>query len=212
MTKSHSTKFQISRASEMFTGIIQEQGKVVDLKRMANLMVLKLKASKIHRTLKEGDSMAVDGVCLTVTGIRKGILTFDLMRETLLTTTLGLLKKNRAVNLEPALKWGDRLGGHFVTGHVDRMIRLQRIQRKKNFVELIFELDRFLSRFIVPKGSVCINGVSLTVGQRKAKSFSVFLIPFSLKVTNLGQLKPGDTVNIEVDLLAKYLFSFPGKK
>ena len=149
--------------------------------------------------------MAVDGVCLTVTECHNGILAFDLMKETLEKTTLKSFAPGCRVNLERALKLSDRLGGHFLTGHVDAIGILRAKIILKNYVELRIGLKERLMRYIVPKGSIAVDGVSLTVGENpRGKTFSVYLIPYTLKATTLGQKGISDQVNIETDILAKY--------
>ncbi len=191
----------------MFTGIVEEMGRVASLTKQKNLAVLNIKARKVIKGIKKGDSIAVNGVCLTVTSLKSGVLTFDLMKETLVTSALKNLKKDSAVNLERALKVDDRLSGHVVTGHIDGAAKVLNVIKKENYIELILSLDKNLKRYIVAKGSVCLDGVSLTVGKVSAKVFSVYLIPFTHKVTTLGTKKVGDLVNVEADVLAKYVLN-----
>ncbi len=191
----------------MFSGIIEELGKVAGVSHKKNLSVLKISTRKIRKGLKLGDSVAVNGTCLTISKIEKHILSFDLMKETLEKTTLGLLNVSDPVNLERALAVSDRLSGHFVTGHTDNMCRIKNIVSLENYLELQIELKKDLRQYIVPKGSVSVDGVSLTVGKVAKDYFSVYLIPFTLKVTNLGIKKTGDSVNIETDVLAKYILN-----
>lgn len=190
---------------DMFTGIIEETGIVKGIKDQNNLAHLEIQALKISKEVKKGESAAIDGVCLTVANIKKNILFFDIIKETLDKTTLGGLRVGSKVNLERALKVGDRLSGHFVTGHIDAVgIIKRRIHCGKN-IELQISLEKKLRRYLVPKGSICLDGVSLTAGEVKKKSFSVHLIPFTKQVTTLGLKQEGDRVNIETDILAKYL-------
>ncbi len=189
----------------MFTGIVEAQGVVKDLTKEKNLFVLKISASKIFKGTKKGDSICVNGVCLTVSSIQQKKLSFDIMRETILRTGLKNLKKRDSVNLERALTARSRFGGHFVTGHVDDVGVITACIKQKNYVEQRVHIHPKLMRFIVPKGSVCIEGVSLTVGEVKKDYFSVYLIPFTLRYTTLGVKKSGDTVNVEVDILARYV-------
>ncbi len=192
----------------MFTGLIEEQGRVELLERKRNFFVLKISAPKILKGTKIGDSISIDGVCLTVVQIKKPwSLNFEMMKETLEKTTLQNLKRRSLVNLERALKAGNRLGGHFVSGHVDGVGTIQKIIKEKNYVEFRISSNKNLKRFLVPKGSVAIDGVSLTIGNVNSKSFSIYLIPYTLKLTTLGIKKEGDRVNIETDLLAKYILS-----
>ena len=193
----------------MFTGIIEEIGVVASLIKERNLFVLAVKTTKTLPGTKAGDSVAVEGVCLTVTKIKGQILTFDIMKETIESSTLKSLRTGHKVNLERALKATSRFGGHFVTGHVDTVGKLKRVTQRKNFVELHISAAPKILKVIVPKGSVAVNGVSLTVGQVWRGEFSVYLIPFTLRASTLGKIQTGDGLNIETDILAKY---FLGKK
>ena len=191
----------------MFTGIIEEMGVVQSLTRKGQLALLTVKAKKVLSGTKPGDSVAIDGVCLTVTKALKNTLVFDIMLESLKVTALGNLKTGERVNLERALKFGDRLGGHFVTGHVDAVLKIQKIVKTGKFIECQFAMDKAVAPYLVPKGSITVHGISLTVGRVTKTLFSVYLIPFTLKVTNLGAKKAGDFVNVETDVLAKYIFN-----
>ena len=189
----------------MFTGIVEEQGFVEDIKKRKNLCVLKLRVRRIASGLKKGDSVCVSGVCLTVTNIRQRVLTFDIMLETIRRSNLKELQRGSRVNLERALKAGGRFDGHFVTGHVDAVGTVTARSQRPNYVQFWIRADKRLYRFIVPKGSVCVDGVSLTVGEVKRGGFSVYLIPHTLKPTTFGTKRIGDKVNIEVDIIARYL-------
>lgn len=189
----------------MFTGIVEEQGMIEKIINKKNLAVLTLKADKVINGTKQGDSIAIDGVCLTVTAKQGRNLTFDIMKETLSATTLKNVHPGQKVNLERALTMNDRLGGHFVTGHIDGTGVIKKKIFKENYAEYHVMLNKSLARYIVPKGSVCIDGVSLTVGEVKGPRFSVYLIPHTLEVTTFGTKKISDKVNIETDILAKYV-------
>ena len=191
----------------MFNGIVEETGVVERIDHRKNLSVLKVRARKVFKGVRKGDSIAVDGVCLTVTDAASHVLTFDLMRETLVKTSLGKLKPADRVNLERALKVGGRISGHFVAGHVDAVGRVEAKVSAANYTELRVRLPKTLRRYIAPKGSVCLDGVSLTVGEVKKDYFSVYLIPLTLRVTTLGLKREGDGVNIEVDILARYILN-----
>jgi len=191
----------------MFNGIIEEIGVVEQINFKKNLSILKVRAQKISKGVKPGASIAVDGTCLTVTGAKSNVLTFDIMRESLLATTLGSLKKKTKVNLERALKANGRIDGHFVTGHVDTIGVIKKKVIQTNYIELRIELTKDVKRAIVPKGSICLDGVSLTIGEVKKLYFSVYLIPFTKQATTLGSKKKGDKVNIETDVLAKYVLN-----
>ena len=191
----------------MFNGIVEEIGIVAALEHQKNLSVLKVRARKVLKGTRLGDSIAVDGVCLTVTDKKKDILAFDMMRETVDKTSLGRLRHGDKVNLERALKAGGRISGHFVTGHVDDVGRIEGKIAETNYTELSIRLPKGLDKYIVPKGSVCLDGVSLTVGKVQRNSFTVYLIPFTKQITTLGAKKKGDWVNIETDILAKYVLN-----
>lgn len=178
----------------MFTGIVQAVGRIEFLHphRVAT-------GALPLGDVKVGDSVCVQGCCLTVVRKAKGRLWFDVSKETLrVTAGLDWLGP---VNLEKSLALGDRLGGHLVTGHVDGVGRLV----KKKGSEYTFEAPKSLARYIARKGSICVDGVSLTVNRVKGRTFEVNLIPHTLKVTTLGRLEKGDTVNLEIDLLARYI-------
>jgi riboflavin synthase len=178
----------------MFTGIVQAIGRIEFL-HPHRIATGKLPLGDV----KIGDSICVQGCCLTVIRKAKGRLWFDVSKETLrVTTGLDWMKE---VNLEKSLALGDKLGGHLVTGHVDGVGRVARIKGS----EYSFEAPRDLARYIARKGSVCVDGVSLTVNRVKGRRFEVNLIPHTLKVTTLGRLKKGDAVNLEVDLIARYV-------
>lgn len=189
----------------MFTGIVEEQGFVEALTQKPNLCVLKVRTRKIAAGVKVGDSICVSGVCLTVTSSRQMALSFDIMLETIRATGLKGLHHGSRVNLERALKVNSRFDGHFVTGHVDATGAIVDRIQKKNYVELRITVPESLRRFIVPKGSICVDGVSLTVGEVTPKYFSVYLIPHTLKVTTFGLKRAGDKVNLEADILARYI-------
>jgi len=152
-----------------------------------------------------GDSISVQGVCLTVTR-KRGVCFFaDISLETLSKTTLGRLRVGSRVNLEPSLRAGDALGGHLVSGHVDAVARLCRLEPDGRSRRLAFELPGALTRFVAPKGSICVNGVSLTVNQVDGRQFDVNIIPHTHEVTTLSELQVGDEVNIEIDVIARYV-------
>ena len=191
----------------MFTGIIEEMGVVEGITAKKNLSVLSVRAKKVLKGVKQGTSIAVNGVCLTVTDVKRDVLIFDIMRETLLKTNLGALGPKDHVNLERALKANGRIDGHFVSGHVDDMGRVTARITGENYTELRINIKKDLMKYIAPKGSVCLDGVSLTIGEVKKTYFSVYLIPFTLEVTTLGVMKKGYKVNIETDILAKYILN-----
>lgn len=189
----------------MFTGIIEAQGSVLKLVRRKNLFVLKIECQRIVKGTKVGDSVAIDGVCLTVTRRDGNTFDFDLMQETITTTTLKYLRPGSQVNLERAIKVGGRLGGHFVTGHVDGVGTVKNKATKANYAEFQIACKPKLILSLVPKGSVCVDGISLTVGGVSGNVFAVYLIPHTLEVTTLGAKEILDRVNVETDILAKYV-------
>ncbi len=194
----------------MFTGIIEAASQVVSLVKKENLFVLAVKKPAAFNDVRIGDSIANDGVCLTVTSIKNGCFYFDLMKETLDATTLKHWKAGGVVNLERALKAESRIGGHFVTGHVDAIGVISDVRTLTNYVEYRISIPKALMRYVVPKGSVAVDGISLTVGEVKKKWFAVYFIPHTLAVTGIGSRVPGDKVNIETDLLAKYILKSKG--
>ncbi len=189
----------------MFTGIIEDKGKVVKVRPAKNLLTLTIEAPKIFQGSREGDSISVDGACLTISKLSRGAASFDVMKETIDKTTLKYLKSESIVNLEPALMVNRRVGGHFVLGHVDGVGIIKKKLVKENFVEYEIAVDKNLMRYIVSKGSVCVDGISLTVGKIRPNSFSVYIVPYTLKETTLKNKKLNDKVNIETDILAKYI-------
>ena len=190
----------------MFTGIIIASGRLVSVAERGGDLDLGIDAAALGMgRIAIGDSVSVQGVCLTATRIEGTAFHADVSRETLAKTTLGALKSGARVNLEPSLRAGDALGGHLVSGHVDAVGRLVRLEEDARSRRLQFELPEPLMRFVAPKGSICIDGVSLTVNDGEGRRFEVNIIPHTGEVTTLGELKSGDPVNIEIDLIARYL-------
>ena len=191
----------------MFTGIIENIGTIKGIDSKKNLMVFTIDLGPLGRKTRLGDSVAISGVCLTVAAKKGRLATFDLMKETIEKTSLGSLVVGGKVNLELALQAGSRMGGHFVTGHVDEKTVIKDIVHEKNWVALRIGISRDNRKYIAPKGSVTVDGISLTTGKVGRDYFEVYLIPYTLKVTTLGLKKAGDSVNIETDILAKYLLN-----
>lgn len=189
----------------MFTGLIEEVGHIAAIRHGSHSAELDIQCAKVHLDAAIGDSIAVSGICLTLTAAQSTGFTAAAMAETLSRTTLGSLTAGSPVNLERALRLRDRLGGHLVSGHVDAIARVADITKDGIARILTLEAPAHLSRLIACKGSVCIDGVSLTVIERVGERFSVGLIPHSAGATTLGSLKPGSRVNLECDLLARYL-------
>jgi len=191
----------------MFSGIVENIGVIERIKKDGNLSTIRIRPKSKLSGLKKGDSVSISGVCLTLTELKGTSLTFDVMKETFDKTTLGNMKLKDFVNLERALKVSDRINGHFVTGHVDGVGKVSRIVKDKNYIEFHVKAPRSVLSYIVTKGSVSIDGVSLTVGKVGKSHFSFYLIPYTDDMTTLGRKKEGDSVNIETDILAKYILN-----
>lgn len=192
----------------MFTGIVEAQGTVKCAKRRAGVLDLEVDAPSIARELKVGDSVAVNGVCLTATSSGRRRFGAQAVPETLALTTLGSLDKNQQVNLELAVRMSDRLGGHLVQGHVDGIAIAVRIEHEEGARRIWFQVDPMLLRYMVPKGSVTLDGVALTLVEVGRSSFQVAIIPHTFQTTTLGAIKQSSAVNVEVDLIAKYVERF----
>jgi riboflavin synthase len=189
----------------MFTGLIREVGAVVSLAGGDAGVRLVVAAPEAAAAAAPGDSISVDGVCLTVVEVGKGRLGFDAVPETLARTSLQTLEQGSRVNLEPALRAGEPLGGHYVQGHVDGIGTVRSVEPEGDGRRLWFDADEALLRYLVEKGSVAVQGTSLTVAALDDSGFAVALIPHTLGATTLGSLEAGDPVNLEVDVLAKYV-------
>ena len=195
----------------MFTGIIEEVGHIKSLHRGAKSFTLEVEAEKVLEGTLVGDSIATNGVCLTVTSLTGHGFTADVMPETVSRTALGELVSGSPVNLERALSLQTRLGGHIVSGHIDGTGRIADRRQDDTALWLTIECDSKLLRYIIEKGSVTLQGVSLTVARVDARSFAVSLIPHTQAATTLHQAKVGDLVNIENDIIAKYVEKLLGK-
>jgi riboflavin synthase len=195
----------------MFTGIVQAIGTISALHARQGDLELEISPGDLNLAeSKAGDSVAVSGVCLTIARRTQGGFVADVSRETLACTTLGEAAVGRAVNLELALRAGEPMGGHLVAGHVDGVGRLVARREDGRSWRFDFEIPAALARYVAPKGSICIDGVSLTVNEVDGARFGVNLIPHTLTITTLGTLGMGDRVNVEVDLLARYLERLAG--
>jgi riboflavin synthase len=196
----------------MFTGIVQETGTVEKIERGAKSILLTVRARTSARGLKLGGSLAVNGCCLTAAKIsareKSKLIRFDLLAETWKRTNLQFLKTSSPVNLERPLRAGGEFGGHFVTGHVDGMGKIMRWEKSGTDHVLEIAAPREILRYVIQKGSVAIDGISLTVAGAGRKSFCVWIIPHTLKITALRERKIGDAVNLEADLLGKYAEKF----
>ncbi|UNM97182.1 riboflavin synthase [Ignatzschineria rhizosphaerae] len=189
----------------MFTGIIEERGEIVAIAHSANISRLTFKAKTVLEDVKLGDSIAVNGVCLTVTDFTNESFKADVMPETLKRTGFDQYQKGTLVNLERALRVGDRLGGHMVSGHIDGGAKLLKIDDLGDIKELTFELKVPHEGLIIPKGSIAIDGISLTIISVTDRTFKVGIIPHTFDHTNLQKLKIGGRINIEFDMVGKYI-------
>jgi riboflavin synthase len=190
----------------MFTGIILATGRVTSIAQRSGDLELGVAAAGLDLSrIAIGDSVSVQGVCLTVTRKEDASFFADVSRETMAKTTLGSLRVGSRVNLEPSLRAGDALGGHLVSGHVDAVGKLRQADQDARSWRLDFEVPEGFARFVAPKGSICVDGVSLTVNGVDGRRFDVNIIPHTLAVTTLGELRVGDEVNIEIDVVARYL-------
>lgn len=189
----------------MFTGLVEETGTVVAVELAARSARLIVSAPLVHQDAHLGDSIAVNGCCLTVVAQEEDQLTFDAVPETLDRTNLGALTPGARVNLERPLAVGARLGGHFVQGHIDGVGVVRVVTPEENAVVIEIEMPSPLRRYFVEKGSVAVDGVSLTIADVRPETFTVWTIPHTREVTTLGEREPGDRVNLECDLLGKYM-------
>ncbi|MEU9376821.1 riboflavin synthase [Streptomyces sp. NPDC048255] len=189
----------------MFTGIVEELGEVAAVEQLAEASRFRLRGPLVTEGAKHGDSIAVNGVCLTVVDTADGEFTADVMQETLNRSSLGALTQGSRVNLERPMALGGRLGGHLVQGHVDGTGEILSRTPSEHWEIVRVALPANLSRYVVEKGSITVDGVSLTVVEAAADWFSISLIPTTLALTTLGIKQPGDPVNLEVDVLAKYV-------
>ena len=192
----------------MFTGIVEEVGNILQIDRGSKSSVLHIGGKLIFDDLKIGDSVAVNGVCLTVTTLSSNSFTADVMSETLSRSSLGTLTRNSPVNLERAMAANGRFGGHIVSGHIDGTGTIESIKKDDNAVWYSIKASEKLMRYIVEKGSIAIDGISLTVARVTKDAFSVSIIPHTIKATILGTKSTGDMVNLENDVVGKYIERF----
>ena len=189
----------------MFTGIIEEVGVIKNIKMGAKSAVITIQANTVMEDIHLGDSIAMNGVCMTVTSFDKNSYSVDVMHETLRRTNLGALKGGSRVNLERAMAADGRFGGHIVAGHVDGTGVITSMKQDDNAVWIDIETDASVLKYIVEKGSITIDGISLTVAQVDSRSFAVSVIPHTGMHTTLLEKKPGDSVNLETDMIGKYV-------
>ena len=192
----------------MFTGLIIELGEVTTVGRRTQNAQLAIKGRTILADIAIGDSIAINGVCLTVTSIERDVVSFDVSGETLKSTNLGDLKRGDKVNLEPSLRPNSKMGGHFVTGHIDGIGRLRSRRVEGNAERIEIEAPADVLHYLVRKGSVAVDGISLTVVDLLKDAFSIVIIPHTASLTTIGFKRIGDTVNLEPDILAKYVAKF----
>jgi len=196
----------------LFTGIIVELGEVVSLSRKPSGASLAVSAHTLAQDAALGDSIAINGACLTVVSLQDSILAFDLSDETLRSANLGQLKHGDRVNLEPSLRADGKLGGHFVTGHVDAVGRIRSKNLSGDTFEITIEVPEKVTGLLVEKGSIALDGISLTVVGVSRDSFSVVIIPHTARLTTLGFKSAGATVNLEADIIGKYVARFLDRK
>lgn len=196
----------------MFTGIIEEKGTVVSVRKGSVSSRITFSASVVLSDAHEGDSIAVNGVCLTATGISENTFTADVMAETMRRSSLGSLKSGDKVNMERAMLCGGRFGGHIVSGHIDGTGTVVSLKREENAVWVTVSADSSLLKYIVEKGSVALDGISLTVASVSEKEFKVSIIPHTGSETTLLSKRPGDIINIECDMIGKYVEKLMGFK
>ena len=189
----------------MFTGLIEKVGSVAAVDTTKNSRQLKIIAPGLAKKMRHGDSLAVNGCCLTVTSRRGDGLVFNLLDETIARTNLKKLRRSDAVNLERAVAAGERFGGHLVQGHIDCVAPVISYQKSGADFRLEIELPKAFSHYVVCKGSIAVNGISLTVAEVFPESFVVWIVPHTKMHTNLDRAQPGDSMNLEFDILAKYV-------
>ncbi len=189
----------------MFTGLVEEVGQVVAIETLRRGSRLRIRAERVTEGLEAGESVAVDGVCLTALEVARREFSADISPETIARTNLSFFKIGTLVNLERPLAVGQRLGGHFVQGHVDGIARVLRVVPEGEFLRMSFTIPEGLAGYLVPKGSVALNGVSLTVADLQEDSFDVQLVPHTLERTNLAASGRAEVLNVEVDILGKYV-------
>ena len=192
----------------MFTGLVEEVGRVTSIRERERSKQLQIVAPRTAKKIRTGDSVAVNGCCLTLSAHRGDRLTFDLLEETLDRTNLKMLRGGSSVNLERALRADGRFGGHFVQGHVDCASRIINFEQRRGDRRLEVELPAEFARYVACKGSIAIDGISLTVAGVKRSSFRIWIIPHTYEITALRERKVGDAVNLEADLLGKYVEKF----
>ena len=196
---------QIVNQTKVFTGIIEEKGNIKNIRAAGRSSSMVISAVKVLEDIRTGDSINTNGVCLTVTGFTSSSFTVDVMPETMLRSNFAKLKPGSSVNLERALRLSDRLGGHIVSGHIDGTGMIDRIVKDENALVVSIIAEESVLRYIVEKGSVALDGISLTVVKVDRRSFEVSVIPHTIAETMMPAKKTGDAVNIECDIIGKYV-------
>ncbi len=189
----------------MFTGIIHRVGRIRKRTKRARYLQLEIESRGWRKKINAGDSLSVNGVCLTIAKTNKAAVIVQIIPETLNATNLGLLKKGDKVNLEPSLSAGDSLGGHFVLGHVDGLGKIFKMEREGEYLTLQIQVPKYIIQHLVNKGAIAVEGISLTVQEVQNDSFRVAIIPYTFENTNLRYKAEGDFLNLETDILAKYI-------
>ena len=192
----------------MFTGIIEEIGVVKDFRTVSDNAEISIECSKVLEDTKIGDSIAINGVCQTVISLSDNGFKAEVSKETLNVTNFSELKSGDKVNLERALTLNERIGGHLVSGHVDSVAKFVSAQKNNDFYDMVFKVNEETSRYIIKKGSITLNGISLTVADIKGTKVKAAVIPHTFENTNLSCLKQGQSVNVETDVFAKYIEKF----
>lgn len=192
----------------MFTGIVEGIGEVIEIRRLALDATFTIRVPAFFSDCHPGDSLAVDGVCLTAASVDGDQFTLDVSAETLERSTLGKIRRGEPVNLERALRLSDRLGGHLVSGHVDGMGAIERIERSQRSWIMQIGIDQSLSKYLIEKGSIAVDGISFTINRCMGTSFDITIIPQTASVTTISRKRVGDRVNIEVDIIGKHVERF----
>ena len=196
----------------MFTGIVEEIGQVVSIESQNDSSKISIKTEKILNSAKIGDSISINGVCLTVTSIEGLVFTSDIVRETLDKTNLQYVKADDCINLERAMKASSRFDGHIVQGHVEGIGKVKKIRKDNDSFIISIEISSSLSEYCIHKGSITVNGVSLTIASIEENLIDIWIIPHTLSHTTFGSINKNDYVNIETDIIAKYVKKFQGLK
>lgn len=192
----------------MFSGIVEGKAKIIDIKKNSNFYILNLSFEKPLENIKIGESFSINGVCLSVVDYKKNNITFEIMKETINKTNFKYFKKNEFVNWEESLTLQDRLNGHIVLGHIDGIGEIIKINNDNFSKKILIKTSKSILDLIVYKGSICVDGISLTVSKKTKSYFEISLIPLTLKITTMNDKKVGDKVNLENDYIGKYIFNF----